>query len=153
MTTSSSLMIVVGGTLFARFLTISGLLRNVKLFVSLNLPNWVYFAWFVVLYLILGCFIEAVSIMIITLPIMSPIMLAAGYDPIWLGVIAVKLCGIGLLTPPLGLNVYVVQSASPIPLTLEEAFTGIFPFLAMDLFGLGLLIAFPQITLFLPNMM
>lgn len=153
-TTSVIFIIVVGGTLFARFLTITGLVGEVSnALLSLNLPGYVYFLCYTVLYLILGCFIEPISIMIITLPLMFPIMAGAGFDPIWLGVISVKLAGISLLTPPVGLNVYVVKSASPIPLTLEDVFAGILPFLAMDSLSLALLIAFPQISLFLPNLM
>jgi C4-dicarboxylate transporter DctM subunit len=90
---------------------------------------------------------------VMTLPVMFPIMTSVGYDPIWLGVIAIKLAEISLITPPVGLNVYVVRSASPVPLRLEEVFAGVTPFLLMDLFTLGLLIAFPAIVLFLPSLM
>jgi TRAP-type C4-dicarboxylate transport system permease large subunit len=88
-----------------------------------------------------------------TLPVMFPIMVGVGYDPIWLGVIAIKLAEISLITPPVGLNVYVVRSASPVPLTLEDVFAGIMPFLLLDVITLALLIAFPAIVLFLPNLM
>jgi len=85
--------------------------------------------------------------------VMFPIMTGVGYDPIWLGVISIKLAEISLITPPVGLNVYVVRSASPVPLSLEDVFAGIMPFLLLDVVTLGLLIAFPQIVLFLPTMM
>ncbi len=75
------------------------------------------------------------------------------FDPIWLGVISIKLAEISLITPPVGLNVYVVRSASPIPLSLEDVFAGVAPFLLLDFITLGLLIAFPQIVLVLPNLM
>ena len=88
-----------------------------------------------------------------TLPLMFPIMVGAGFDPIWLGVISIKLAEISLITPPVGLNVYVVKSASPIPLTLEDVFAGILPFLLLDIFTLVLLIVFPQIVLVQPNLM
>jgi TRAP-type C4-dicarboxylate transport system permease large subunit len=97
--------------------------------------------------------IDPIAIMVMTLPVMFPIMVGVGYDPIWLGVIAIKLAEISLITPPVGLNVYVVRSASPVPLTLEDVFAGIMPFLLLDVFTLGLLIAFPGIVLFLPNLM
>jgi TRAP-type mannitol/chloroaromatic compound transport system permease large subunit len=80
-------------------------------------------------------------------------MTGASFDPIWLGVISIKLAEISLITPPVGLNVYVVRSAWPIPLTLEDVFAGIMPFLFLDILTLGLLIAFPQIVLLLPNLM
>ncbi len=98
-------------------------------------------------------FVEPIAIMVMTLPVMFPILVKAGFDPIWLGVISVKLAEISLLTPPVGLNVYVVRSSSPIPLTLEEAFAGVTPFVLMDMVTLGLLIAFPAISLFLPSLM
>jgi len=97
--------------------------------------------------------IDPIAIMIMTLPVMFPILVGVGYDPIWLGVIAIKLAEISLITPPVGLNVYVVRSASPVPLTLEDVFAGIMPFLLLDVFTLALLIAFPGIVLFLPNLM
>ena len=84
---------------------------------------------------------------------MFPIMTSVGYDPIWLGVIAIKLEEISLITPPVGLNGYVVRSASPVKLRLEEVFAGVTPFLIMDVFTLALLIAFPSIVLFLPSLM
>jgi TRAP-type C4-dicarboxylate transport system permease large subunit len=112
-----------------------------------------YLMAFAVIYLILGMLIDPIAIMVMTLPVMFPIMVGVGYDPIWLGVIAIKLAEISLITPPVGLNVYVVRSASPIPLTLEDVFAGIMPFLLLDVITLALLIAFPAIVLFLPNLM
>ena len=91
--------------------------------------------------------------MVMTLPLMFPIMVGAGFDPIWLGVISIKLAEISLITPPVGLNVYVVKSASPVPLELEDVFIGVLPFLVLDIVTLALLIAFPQIVLVLPNLM
>jgi C4-dicarboxylate transporter DctM subunit len=112
-----------------------------------------YLLAFAVIYLILGMFIDPIAIMVMTLPVMFPIMTGVGYDPIWLGVIAIKLAEISLITPPVGLNVYVVRSASPVPLTLEDVFTGVWPFLVLDVITLALLIMFPQIVLFLPRLM
>jgi TRAP-type C4-dicarboxylate transport system permease large subunit len=77
----------------------------------------------------------------------------AGFDPILLGVISVKLAEIGVLTPPVGLNVFVVKSASPVPVTLGQAFTGVTPFILLDFLSLGLYVAFPGLVLWLPNLM
>ncbi|MFH1596883.1 MAG: TRAP transporter large permease, partial [Pseudomonadota bacterium] len=129
-TTCVIFIIVVGGTLFARFLTYSGIVSDASdTLLSLNLPRYVYFSCYVVIYIILGMFIEPIAIMVMILPLMFPIMVGAGFDPIWLGVISIKLAEIALITPPVGLNVYVVKSASPIPLSLEDVFAGILPFL------------------------
>jgi len=153
-TTSTIFIIVIGGIIFARFLTYTGLVRDISdVMLALELAPIVYLLGFAVLYLILGMLIDPIAIMVMTLPVMFPIMTSVGYDPIWLGVIAIKLAEISLITPPVGLNVYVVRSASPVPLRLEQVFAGVMPFLAMDVFTLGLLIAFPSLVLFLPNLM
>jgi C4-dicarboxylate transporter, DctM subunit len=153
-TTSTIFIIVIGGILLARFLTYTGLVREVSdWLLVLDLPPFLYLLGFAVLYLILGMFIEPIAIMVMTLPVMFPILVGVGYDPIWLGVISIKLAEMSLMTPPVGLNVYVVRSASPVPLTLEQVFAGVMPFLAMDVVTLGLLIAFPAIVTFLPDLM
>jgi tripartite ATP-independent transporter DctM subunit len=153
-TTSTIFIIVIGGIIFARFLTYTGLVGDISdWMIGLGWPPIAYLMGFAVLYLILGMLIDPIAIMVMTLPIMFPIMTNVGYDPIWLGVIAIKLAEISLITPPVGLNVYVVRSASPVPMSLEQVFAGVTPFLLMDVVTLGLLIAFPSIVLFLPSLM
>ena len=153
-TTSTIFIIVIGGIIFARFLTYTGLVGDISdWMLALELSPFMYLVGFAVLYLLLGMLIDPIAIMVMTLPVMFPILTGVGYDPIWLGVIAIKLAEISLITPPVGLNVYVVRSASPVPLRLEEVFAGVTPFLMMDFVTLGLLIAFPSIVLFLPNLM
>lgn len=153
-TTSTIFIIVIGGIIFARFLTYAGLVRDISdWMLALELAPIIYLLGFALLYIVLGMLIDPIAIMVMTLPLMFPVMTSVGYDPIWLGVIAIKLAEISLITPPVGLNVYVVRSASPVPLRLEEVFAGVTPFLVMDLVTLGLLIAFPSLTLVLPNMM
>jgi tripartite ATP-independent transporter DctM subunit len=153
-TTSTIFIIVIGGILLARFLTYTGLVTSISdWLLGLELAPLMYLLAFAILFLILGCFIEPIAIMVMTLPVMFPIMVGVGYDPIWLGVISIKLAEMSLLTPPVGLNVYVVRSASPVPLTLEQAFAGVMPFLLGDVVMLALLIAFPSVVTFLPNLM
>ena len=153
-TTSTIFIIVIGGIIFARFLTYTGLVGDISdWMLALELSPFMYLVGFAVLYLLLGMLIDPIAIMVMTLPVMFPILTGVGYDPIWLGVIAIKLAEISLITPPVGLNVYVVRSASPVPLRLEEVFAGVTPFLMMDFVTLGLLIAFPSIVLLLPNLM
>ena len=140
--------------LFARFLTYSGLVTMISEgMLSFGSGKYTYLLGFVVLFTILGCFIEPIAIMVMTLPIMFPVMKAAGFDPIWLGVIAVKLAEIGVLTPPVGLNVFVVKSSSPIPVTLGQAFAGVTPFIVLDFLSLGLYVIFPEMITWLPNLM
>jgi tripartite ATP-independent transporter DctM subunit len=153
-TTSVIFIIVVGGMVFSRFLTYSGLVDIIsKELLSFGTGKYTYLVGYVVLFTILGCFIEPIAIMVMTLPIMYPVMVAQGFDPIWLGVVSVKLAEIGVLTPPVGLNVFVVKSSSPVPVTLGQVFTGVVPFIALDFLSLVLYVMFPQIVLWLPNLM
>ena len=115
--------------------------------------KYVYLVGFIVLFIVLGCFIEPIAIMVMTLPIMFPVMVKAGFDPIWLGVVAVKLAEISVLTPPVGLNVFVVKSSSPVPVTLGQVFAGVTPFILLDLLSLVLYVLFPEMLLWLPNLM
>jgi tripartite ATP-independent transporter DctM subunit len=153
-TTSVIFIIVIGGIIFARYLTYTGLVTDIsEAMLALELNRYVYLLAFAMTYLVLGMLIDPIAIMVITLPVMYPILTAAGFDPIWLGVIAIKLAEISLITPPVGLNVYVVRSASPIPIKLEEVFAGVMPFLFIDVITLLLLIFIPAITLTLPKLM
>ena len=147
-------IIVVGGIIFSRFLTYSGLVTIISgALLALGTGKYIYLAGFILLFLVLGCFIEPIAIMVMTLPIMFPVMVNAGFDPIWLGVVSVKLAEIGVLTPPVGLNVFVVKSSSPVPVTLGQAFAGVTPFILLDFLSLGLYVAFPEMILWLPNLM
>ena len=144
----------IGGIIFARYLTYTGIIADLSGFLlSLELNKYAYLFAFAAIYLVLGMLIDPIAIMVITLPVMYPILTGVGFDPIWLGVIAIKLAEVSLITPPVGLNVYVVRSASPIPLTLEDVFSGVMPFLIIDVITLLLLIFIPEITLALPNLM
>ncbi|MFM8555181.1 MAG: TRAP transporter large permease [Betaproteobacteria bacterium] len=153
-TTSVIFIIVIGGILFARFLTYSGLVTTIsKTILSLGGSKYIYLLGFIVLFTVLGCFLEPIAIMVMTLPIMFPVMKEAGFDPIWLGVVSVKLAEIGVLTPPVGLNVFVVKSSSPIPVTLGQVFAGVTPFIVLDFLSLGLYVIFPEMITWLPNLM
>jgi C4-dicarboxylate transporter, DctM subunit len=153
-TTSVIFIIVIGGIVFARFLTYSGLVDIISTgLLGFGSDKYVYLAGFALLFLVLGCFIEPIAIMVMTLPIMFPVMTKAGFDPIWLGVVSVKLAEISVLTPPVGLNVFVVKSASPVPVTLGQVFAGVTPFIVLDVASLVLYVLFPEVLLWLPNLM
>ena len=153
-TTSVIFIIVIGGIIFARYLTYTGVVADITdALLALELNKYAYLLAFALIYFVLGMLIDPIAIMVITLPVMFPILTGAGFDPIWLGVIAIKLAEISLVTPPVGLNVYVVRSASPIPLKLEEVFAGVTPFIVIDIATLLLLIFLPEITLTLPELM
>jgi len=106
-----------------------------------------------VLFLILGMFVESISLMLLTIPIVLPMLVAMDVNLIWFGVIMIKLLEIGLITPPLGLNVFIMKSSLGDQVSLGAMFKGTFWFLGMDFLTLFLLIAFPAITLWLPSTM
>jgi C4-dicarboxylate transporter, DctM subunit len=152
--TTTILIILIGGFLFARFLAFTGLVKGFSVvLLGLGLPPLGYLAAYCVIMVILGMFMEAFAMMILTLPLFFPLLTGLGYDPVWLGIITIQLISIGLVTPPVGLNVYVVKAASPIPLTLEDIFIGVGPFIISAVIVLILFIAFPQIVTILPDLM
>jgi TRAP-type C4-dicarboxylate transport system permease large subunit len=103
-------------------------------------------------YLIGGCFIDALAFIMLTVPIFYPVIVSMGYDPIWFGVVIVLVTQIGVITPPVGVNVYVVSGvARTVP--LEVIFKGVIPLLVALVIGVLIMIPFPQIALFLPHLM
>jgi tripartite ATP-independent transporter DctM subunit len=103
-------------------------------------------------YLILGMFIDALSLMLITLPVIFPTIVALGFDPIWFGVIMVKLIELALITPPVGMNLYIIKAIAP-DFSMEDIFRGVFWFVIADICTLTILILFPSIALLLPGLM
>ena len=145
--------IIVGILIFVRFLALTGLPSAFsEAVVALPVPRVVILGGILGLFVFLGMFLDLIGMMLLALPIVFPPVIALGYDPIWFGVIVVKMGEICLITPPVGLNVYVVNSVAP-DIPSQTIFKGIFPFLCMDFLTLGILIAFPQIVTFLPSLM
>ncbi len=152
-TTIMIFSIIVGVLIFVRFLALTGLPATFSQFVlDLPLPRLVVIILIMSIYIFLGMFLDAIGMMMLTLPIVFPAVMALGYDPIWFGIIIVKMCEICLITPPVGLNCYIVRSVAP-DIPLEEVFRGIIPFVAMDVLTVALFIAFPGIITFLPSRM
>jgi TRAP-type C4-dicarboxylate transport system permease large subunit len=151
---SSLFIIIIGGTLFSRFWVMSGVVTEVGDFMTgLPIPSIFVILMFLFAFLILGCIMDPASMMIIALPLFYPAVIKMGYDGVWFGILVIKMTEIAVITPPVGFNVFVVQAASDGKVELSDVFKGIFPFLLMDITTLALLIAFPQITLWLPNTM
>ena len=152
-TTIMIFSIIVGVLIFVRFLALSGLPNRMsEIVLMLPLPPILVLMLILMIYVFLGMFLDAIGMMMLTLPLIFPAVVALGFDPIWFGIILVKMCEICLITPPVGLNVYVVHSVAP-EIPLEEIFRGVLPFVAMDILTVGLLILFPQIITFLPSLM
>jgi tripartite ATP-independent transporter DctM subunit len=152
-TTAMILLIIIGATLFGSFLTVSGLPVALVEFVSgLEANRYLVLSIVIAAYLILGCFMEALSMMLVTLPIIFPLIKDLGFDPIWFGIIVLLGQEMAMISPPVGLNVYVMKAiAKDVP--MHVVFRGIAPFVLGLLFCFILLIAFPQIALVLPSMM
>lgn len=145
------LMLVAGATIFGHFLALSRIPMNVGLLVSeLAWPGWAVMAMICFVYLVGGCFLDALSMIMLTIPIFYPIVLNQGYDPIWFGVIIVLVGQMGIITPPVGINAFVVKGiAGNVP--LETVFRGVIPFLLALILGTALMIAFPEIVTWLPT--
>ncbi len=149
-TTAMIFLIIIGANIFSSFLGLAKLpMQLAEITSSLALPRIVILSGIIVVFLVLGCVMDCYAIMILTLPIIFPVVQALNFDPIWFGVIMVIVLEAGLITPPVGLNVFVLKGVVPdVPLT--TIFRGIWPFLIADLIALVILTLFPQIALFIP---
>ena len=117
-----------------------------------GLPSMGIILALLLIYLTLGAVFEAVAAMVLTLPVVFPLIIQLGYDPIWWGIINVMIIEIAVITPPIGLNVFVMHASAP-QLGLKTIYRGILPFLAADSVRLFLLLAFPALATFLPGLM
>lgn len=149
-TTAMTLLILVAAFYVNFILSVLGVPAKVSSFIAtIEAPGWVIMAVLVLLYLILGCFLDALAMMIATIPIVSPVVLFLGYDSVWFGIFLVIMCELALITPPVGMNLYVVQSVrgrgSP-----STVIVGVLPFLACILVLVALIAAFPGLVGWLP---
>ncbi|WP_193188937.1 TRAP transporter large permease [Nisaea sediminum] len=146
--------IIIAAILFSKFLAFSGVTHALGGFLTgLETNRWVIVGFIVLIYLVLGMLMDAPGLLAITLPITHPVMLGLGFDEIWVGVFVVLLCELGAVTPPVGINCFVVQAASEGRVELDEVFRGLTPFFLAGLVMLVLLCLFPEIATFLPDTM
>lgn len=145
------LMIVSGATVFGHFLAVTTIPSTLSTWVvGLPLPHWAIMIVIMFFFLIGGCFMDALGMIMLTIPIFYPVAVALGYDPIWFGVVIVLVTELGVITPPVGINVYVVNGiARDVP--LETIFKGAVPFALALMTYLIIMVFFPQIALFLPS--
>jgi tripartite ATP-independent transporter DctM subunit len=150
--TAMVMVIVAGATVFGHFIAVTRIPMMLTDWVSaLPLPPTAIMGVIIVIYVLGGCFMDSLALITLTIPIFYPVVLALGLDPIWFGVIIVLVTEMGVITPPVGLNVYVIHGvAKDVP--LETIFKGIFPFLIALVIGAVILLVFPQIATFLPSM-
>ena len=153
-TTASIFMLLICAQMYSRMLTISGLASKVSQWAT-TLPVAPIFIilGFVVVFLVLGCIIDSVSIILLTIPIMHPVIVKLGYDPIWFAIVAIITIEIGLLTPPFGMVVFSMKSSLGGKASIEEIFQGSFPFLLMLAISLAIIMAFPILSTWLPSLM
>ena len=148
------LMIFCGSGAFSQVLGFTGAtFELVELVASLQLPPYYILSAMLIVLLIMGTFLEAMPIIMITLPIFIPIIQALGFDPIWFGAMMLLTIEMGLTTPPFGLILFVVRGLAPKGVTMMDVYKAGIPFLLCDLFVLVILFAFPQVALWLPGLM
>lgn len=150
MTTAMIFLIIIGANILSSFLGLTGLpMLLADTMAALPLPRYAILAAMLLIFLALGCVMDCYAIMILVLPILFPVVQALQFDPIWFGVIMVIVLEAGLITPPIGLNVFVLKGAAP-DIQLSTVFRGIWPFLLALVFTIVVLTIFPQIALYIP---
>jgi len=146
-------VIIIGAGIFSPFLALTQIPESLGHALDmLGLGSLGTLLLILFAYVILGMFMDALSMLVITIPIVFPIIISLGYDPIWFGVIAVIVIEMGMITPPVGINVFVVKGIAP-DVPMASIFAGVLPFWIAMLIALGLIIAFPEIALIIPNSM
>lgn len=152
-TTAMIYIMVFGATIFSYFVTVSGASTHMIGWINgLGLPPLGVIFALLVLYVLLGAVFDEVASMVITLPLVVPIILSFGYDLVWWGIVNIAVVGIGMITPPIGINVMLLGSLRR-DIRLRTIYRGILPFLCADLVRLALLVLFPMITLWLPGIL
>lgn len=152
-TTVMILFTMIGAGIFSYFLTLIQLPHAIASFViNSDIPPYAIIVLLLLVYIPLGMFLDAFSMMVITLPIMFPTVVQLGFDPIWFGILSVKMCEIGLITPPVGLNCFVIAGIDR-ETSLSDVFKGSFWFVLMELFTVVLILFFPIIVTWLPDTM
>ena len=152
-TTAAVFTVLIGALLFGYFLTITQTPQKVSEFLgSLGLGAYGILGIIMLMYLVLGCLMDALAMIILTIPIIFPVIVALGFNPIWFGVIVVMTVELGLIHPPVGMNIFVIKSVVD-DVKISTIFYGVLPFIVTDLLRLAILIAFPILALWLPSHM
>jgi tripartite ATP-independent transporter DctM subunit len=151
------LFLVAGAVVFGKFLAVTRIPFTTASYIGgLDIPALGVMGLIVLIYFLGGCFMDSLAMVMLTVPVFFPVVVNLGYDPIWFGVIIVLVTEMGVITPPVGINVYVVYGVTTgmkQNISLESIFRGIYPFLMATVLGLVILCVFPQIVTFLPSLM
>ncbi|MEM7439271.1 MAG: TRAP transporter large permease [Pseudomonadota bacterium] len=153
MTTASLFFVLIGAWIFSNFVNLAGLPEALRSAVTYyDVPPWVVMAMILAIYIALGCVFESLSMLLLTVPIFFPLVTSLGYDPVWFGIVVVVVTEISLITPPVGLNVFVLKGVVG-DVTTGTIFRGVTPFWMVDILRLALLLAIPALALYLPSQM
>jgi len=151
-TTGMIFMIILGAMIFGYFLSVTRLPTELAHLVStLPVNRYVILALILIITLALGCIMDSMAIVLLTIPVFFPLILRLDFNPIWFGILVVRVTEMGLITPPVGLNVFIIRGISGVP--IGKIFRGVFPHLVADALEVVALVIFPQISLFLPSLM
>ncbi|MBN1479801.1 TRAP transporter large permease [candidate division KSB1 bacterium] len=146
------LIIVAGAVMFGHFLAVTRIpFELANWLATLPLPGWVIISFIILFFLLAGCFVDALALIMLTIPIFYPVVTGLGFDAIWFGVIIVVVTQMGVISPPVGVNVYVVSGIER-DVPLQTVFKGSLPFLLALVIAAAILVAFPIISLWLPNL-
>ena len=150
-TTANLTFIVVGSTIFSYFVVQSGIAKSlVGAIGGLGVAPMAVMLLLVLFYIVLGCFLEGIGMVLVTVPILLPLVVANGFDPVWFGVLLVIVVEIGLIHPPVGMNLFVIRAQAP-EIGLPDMYRGVLPFLVAPFVLIALLLMFPQIAMWLPR--
>ncbi len=145
--------ILIGAILLNKFLTLGGLADALGSWVDgLGTGPFVTMAVILAIYLLLGCALDALAMILLTIPIFFPIVLQLGFDPVWFGVIVVMVVELGLITPPVGMNVFIIKGMAP-DVPLSRIYSGVLPFVVAEVLLIALLVAIPELATWLPGTM
>ena len=152
-TTAMLFTILIGAMIFTSFINFTTMPGDLRDFVMQFSPNPIMVVVMMMgIYLLLGMVMEELAIVLLTIPVFFPVIVGLGFDPIWFGILIVTIVEIGMISPPVGLNLFVLNSLLP-KVGLSTIYRGIWPFVLADIVRLGILIAVPSIALLLPQMM
>jgi tripartite ATP-independent transporter DctM subunit len=148
------LFIIVGATTFAQILTFSGATNGlVDAIKDAQLAPWIVLGAMLVILVVLGCFVDQVSMMLICLPFFMPLVAAYGFDAVWFGILFLMCMQLGLLTPPFGMLLFTMKSVAPRHITMHQVWHAVTPYVVMGVIALGLVIAFPPLATWLPKVL
>ncbi|MGX1098196.1 TRAP transporter large permease [Amorphus sp. MBR-141] len=151
--TCSLFAIILGAAFFAEFINLSGIHEGLREFIGHSgLPPAAVVAVIILVYIFLGCVLESLSIILLTIPIFFPVIVSLGYDPVWFGILVVVVTEIGLITPPIGVNLFIIRAVFP-DIPMRSVISGVMPFIVADLFRVTLIAALPVLSLWLPTLL